>query len=56
MSGRAQLFQEIRQSALTTPEVRPERVAEVRRRLDEGTLVVDPDPIIRALVSQGILE
>ncbi len=55
LSARAQAFQEARRAALAVPEVRSDRVEELRSRLGAGTLQPDPDAIARALRDQGLL-
>jgi flagellar biosynthesis anti-sigma factor FlgM len=55
LSNRAQAFQETRRAALAAPDVRTERVEEVRSRLAGGSLVPDPERIARALIAQGLV-
>jgi len=55
MSNRARALDEARQAALAVPEIREDRVHEVKRRLDQGLLAPDLDRIARALIGQGVL-
>jgi len=55
LSDRAQTFQEVRRAALDVPDVRTDRVAAVRARLADGSMVPDPERIARALLAQGVL-
>jgi flagellar biosynthesis anti-sigma factor FlgM len=55
LSNRAQAFQETRRAALAAPDVRTDRVEDVRGRLASGGLVPDPERIARALLEQGVL-
>jgi flagellar biosynthesis anti-sigma factor FlgM len=55
LSDRAQAFQETRRAALAVPDVRSERVDQVRAKLAGGSLVPDPERIARALLEQGVV-
>jgi flagellar biosynthesis anti-sigma factor FlgM len=56
MSDRAHAFQEVRQAALTVPDVRADRVREVRARLAAGRWVPDVDRLARLLIARGVLD
>jgi negative regulator of flagellin synthesis FlgM len=56
LSPEAQALQQARRAAEDVPEVRQDRVDEIRRALASGTLVPDPIRIARALIAQGVLE
>jgi flagellar biosynthesis anti-sigma factor FlgM len=55
VSARGRAWQAARLAALGLPEVREERVAELRRRLVAGELVPDTGGIARALLEQQVL-
>lgn len=55
MSRAARALDEMRQTALASPEVREARVEHIRQAIAEGTYGPDPDRIARALVAQGLL-
>ena len=55
VSARAQAIQSARQAALAMPDVRADRVQEIRQRLAQGEIVPDPNRIARALLDQGVL-
>jgi negative regulator of flagellin synthesis FlgM len=55
LSGQAQALQQARRAALAVPEVRQDRVDDIRARIADGSLVVDPARIARALLDQQIL-
>src|SRR5262245_21349286 len=54
-SPRAQALQAARQDALAMPDVRQDRVDEMRQRLADGSLVPDPQRIARALLDQQVV-
>jgi flagellar biosynthesis anti-sigma factor FlgM len=56
LSQMAQAIQQARRAAEAVPEVREERVEEVRGRLATGSLVPHPTQIARALLDQHILD
>jgi len=56
LSDQAQALQQVRRAALAVPEVREERVEEVRSGIADGSLVPDPGRIARALLDQHILD
>jgi len=56
LSDRARAFQEVRQAALTVPDVRADRVREVRARLAAAELVPDVDRLARLLIARGVLD
>jgi negative regulator of flagellin synthesis FlgM len=55
LSNRAQAFQEARRAALDVPDVRTDRVEALRRQVQSGSLVPDPDRIAKALLAQGVV-
>ena len=55
VSARAQAIHSARQAALAMPEVRTDRVQEIRERLAQGEIVPDPSRIARALLDQGVV-
>jgi negative regulator of flagellin synthesis FlgM len=56
LSNRAQALQDARRAALDVPDVRTDRVEALRRQIQTGSLVPDPDRIARALLGQGAVE
>jgi negative regulator of flagellin synthesis FlgM len=55
LSGQAQALQQVRRAALEVPEVRQDRVTEIRDQVSKGALVLDPSRIARALLEQNVL-
>lgn len=55
MSNRAQAFNEVRHAVLGSPEIRTDRVEEVRARLGNGEISPEPRRIAGALLTGGIL-
>ena len=55
LSGQAQALQQVRRAALDVPEVRQDRVSEIRDQVSKGSLVLDPSRIARALLDQNVL-
>jgi flagellar biosynthesis anti-sigma factor FlgM len=56
MSRAARALDEMRQTALASPEVRLARVEHIRQAIAEGTYGPDPDRIAHSLLSQGVLD
>lgn len=56
LSDLGRLLAELRKAAEAVPEVRSERVQELRQAIRSGELVANPDAIAEALVRQGILD
>jgi flagellar biosynthesis anti-sigma factor FlgM len=56
LSDQAQALQHARRAALAVPEIREERVEEIRSGVADGSLVPDPGRIARALLDQHILD
>ena len=55
LSGQAQALQQSRKAALSVPEVRTDRVQEIRSKIADGGLRIDPARIAKALLDQNIL-
>ena len=56
LSDLGRLLSELRRAAEAVPEVRSERVQELRRAIQNGELVANPDAIAEALLRQGLLD
>lgn len=56
LSDLGRLLAELRKAAEAVPEVRSERVQELRRAIQSGELMANPDAIAEALVRQGLLD
>ncbi|HEY3118663.1 MAG TPA: flagellar biosynthesis anti-sigma factor FlgM [Chloroflexota bacterium] len=50
VSDEARLLQRTKQLAQATPDVRKERVAEIRRQIESGTYQVDPRQLARRIL------
>ena len=55
MSDRAQACNEVRHAVLASPEVRTNRVEEVRQRLGNGEISPEPRRIAGSLLASGLL-
>lgn len=56
LSDVGRLLAELRRAAEAVPEVRSERVQELRRAIQSGELATNPDAIAEALVRHGLLD